>query len=137
MQLSQLILVNLSRRASHEAGSARRLGEGDDLADRIRAAEHGADAIEAERYAAMRRRARLERLKQEAEFGLRLVGAYLQRLEDPFLDVPPVDTDAASADLGAVEHYVISLRQYISGALLQKIDILPARCSEGMVHWFP
>src|SRR5712691_2669454 len=75
MQLAQLLLVHRRGRVREQILRALGLGKGDDVADRLAAGHHGDDAIEAESDASVRRRAVLERLQQEAEFLLRLLGA--------------------------------------------------------------
>ena len=59
------------------------------------------DAVEAVGDAAVRRRAVAERLEQEAEARLGLLGADAERLEDGALDVRAVDADRAAAQLDA------------------------------------
>jgi len=48
--------------------------------------------------------ARIPGLQQKAEFFLRFRGGNFKGLKNLLLDIPPVDPDAAPADLGAVEH---------------------------------
>ena len=59
------------RRTGERVVAAAGLGERDDLAQRVGAGEQHADPVPAERDAAVRRRAVLERLEQEAELLLR------------------------------------------------------------------
>ena len=73
--------------------------------------EQHADAVPAERDAAVRRRAVLERLEQEAELVLRLLRRDAEQVEDPALHVGAVDTDAAAADLVAVADDVVRVRE--------------------------
>ena len=63
------------------------------------AGEHRDDTVEPERDAAVRRRAVLERLEEEAEAQLRLLVADAEPLEDARLQRGVVDSDAAAADL--------------------------------------
>ena len=64
---SQLLRVDRRRRVGHQVHGGRRLRERDHLADRALARQDRDDAVEAERDAAVRRRAVLERLEEEAE----------------------------------------------------------------------
>ena len=65
------------------------------------------DPVQAERDAAVRRRAVPERVEQEAELALGLLLGEPDRVEDPLLHVAAVDTDRSAADLAAVEHHVV------------------------------
>ena len=62
------------RRGGQRVVAAAGLREGDDLADRVDPGEQGADAVPAERDPAVRRRAVGERVEQEAELLLLLLG---------------------------------------------------------------
>src|SRR6516225_462340 len=64
VQLAQLLLVDEARGAGEQVLRALRLREGDDVADRLGARHHRDDAVEAEREAAVRRCAVLERVEQ-------------------------------------------------------------------------
>src|SRR5690606_12991237 len=91
------------------------LREGDDLADRVGTREQRDRAVPAERDAAVRRRAVLERVEQEAELLLGLLGADAHDLEDALLHVLAVDTDRAATDLVAVADDVVGLGQRVAG----------------------
>ena len=72
MQFAQLLLIHRRRRLCQQALRALRLGEGDHIADGFGAGHHGDNAIQTERQAAVRRRAILQCVEQEAELELRL-----------------------------------------------------------------
>src|SRR5258708_1423542 len=91
VQLAQLLLVHRRRRVREQVLRALGFWKGDDVADRFGAGHHRDDAVEAERDAAVRRRAVLERVQQEAEFLLRLFGADRQRAEHLRLHLLAVD----------------------------------------------
>ena len=74
------------------------------------AAQDGDDAVEAEGDAAVRRRAVLERVQEEAEPQLRFLVRDLQQLEDQPLQRLIVDSDAAAGDFAAVEDEVVGAR---------------------------
>src|SRR5512147_437151 len=74
VQLAQLALGDGRRRAGDEVLATLRLGERDDVANRLRAGHQGHQPVETEGDAAVRRRAVLQRLQQEAELGLLLLG---------------------------------------------------------------
>src|SRR5256712_14012110 len=81
VQLTQLLLVHGRGRVREEVLCALRLGEGDDVADRLGAGHHRDDAVQAEGDAAVRRRAVLQRIEQEPEFLPRLFRADRKRAE--------------------------------------------------------
>src|SRR5438552_2697244 len=67
-------------------------------------------AIEAQRDAAVRRSAELERIEQEAEALAGLLGTHAERAEQVALHLRIVNTNASAADLVAVEYEVVGLR---------------------------
>src|SRR5881397_3715961 len=81
VQLAQLFFVRGRRRPREQVLRALGLWKGDDVADRFGARHHGHDAIQAEGDPAMGRCAVLERLQEEAEFLLCLLGADRERAE--------------------------------------------------------
>ena len=111
--------VDGRRRARERVGAAGGLREGDRVADRVAAGQQRDDPVDAERDAAVRRRAVGERLQQEAEALLRLLGFDAERLEDLLLDVGPVDSDRAATQLPAVEDDVIGARAPAAGIAVE------------------
>src|SRR5436305_2927769 len=103
------------------------LRERDDVAQRVRLREQHDDAVPAERDAAVRRRAELERVEQEAELLLRFLFAEAHQAEDALLDVAAVDTDRAAADLVAVADDVVGVGQRVARVLLELVDRLRGR----------
>ena len=85
----------------------------------------------------MRRSTELERVEQEAELLLRLLGADAHDLEDALLHVAAVDTDRAAADLVAVADDVVRVREGLARVLLEAVDPLRGRRREGVVHRGP
>ena len=69
VQFLQLLLGDGGRRFGHQVDGLGRLGERDDFAQVGRAGQQHHNAIEAERNAAVRRRAVFERVKEESETG--------------------------------------------------------------------
>src|SRR5262249_47821344 len=102
MQLPQLPRIDGRRRAGHEVDGLCRFGKRDDVADRALRCKDGDNAIEAERDAAVRRRAVLEGIQEESEPQLRVIVRDLEQLEDEPLELLIMDTDAAAGDLAAV-----------------------------------
>ena len=99
------------RRAGQRIAPARDLREGDHLAE-VRLAGHACDeAVDAHREAAVRRRAHLQRLEQEAELRLLLVRRDPHRPEDRLLELGVVDPDRAGAELPAVPDQVVVLAE--------------------------
>src|SRR6187402_1605516 len=102
VQLAQLARIHRRRRVAHQVDRLRRLRERNDFSNRGFTCQQRADAIEAERQAAVRRRAVLERFEEEAEAILRVLVRHAQQPEHLGLRVAVVDTDAAAAQLPAV-----------------------------------
>ena len=48
-----------------------------------------------------------KRIEEKSEFGFGLFGGDAQQLEDPLLNIPPVDTHTPACDFVAVEHQVV------------------------------
>ena len=109
-ELAQLRVVDRRGRAGQRVRAARGLRERDDVADRVAAGEQRDDAVDAERDPAVRRRAVAQRLEQEAEAPLRLLGVHPEDLEDLALDRRVVDADRAAAELPAVDDEVVGAR---------------------------
>src|SRR5262245_55408223 len=65
--LGELGVRDLPRGAGHQVRAAGGLGEGDDVADRIRSQEEHGQTVESERDPAVGRRAEGERVQEEAE----------------------------------------------------------------------
>src|SRR5439155_19056439 len=107
MELAQLFRVDRRRRPSHEIDGICRLRECDHLADGRLAGQNRHDAVEAERDAAMGWRPVLQRLEEEAEPQLRLLAGDAEALKDARLQGGAMDTHAAAADFGPVEHEVV------------------------------
>ena len=103
IRLVELRLVDVARGVEHHVAAGVVLREGDLVAHRLRAAEQRAQTVETERKAAVRGRAVLEGVHQEAETLLRLFRREAQQLEHLGLQFRIVDTDRAAADLGAVQ----------------------------------
>src|SRR5207249_1142133 len=97
-------------------------------------AGHVTHPVEAEGDAAVRRRAEGERLEQEAEARLCLALRHAEEREHALLHVGAMDTDAAAAELDAVEHQVVGLRADGERGTLETVEILLGGCREGMVH---
>ena len=79
MQFAQLLLVHRRRRLRQQALRTLGLGEGDHVADGFGTGHHGDDAIQTEGQTAMRWRAILQRVEQEAELELRLFRVDVER----------------------------------------------------------
>src|SRR5579859_2807963 len=99
------------RRAGQGVGAARDLWERGDLAEVRLAREQGDEAVDAHREAAMRRRAHLERVEEEAELVALLLLAHAHDPEDGLLKGDVVDSDRARAELPAVPDEVIVLAE--------------------------
>src|SRR5699024_5421206 len=134
-----LALLRRDRRRGvrERVDAATGLGEGDDVADRLRPGQQRTDAIPAEGDAAVWRGAVGERLEEEAELLLRLLLRDPHHAEDPFLDVLAVDTDRSPADLVAVADDVVGVRQRRPGVGVERVEVLRPGRGEGVVHGGP
>src|SRR5260370_15346254 len=91
-QLIELFFVDAGRRIGHQILGGGGLSEGDDLADGFFTGEEHDDAVDAERDAAVRRRAVSERVEEEAEAAAKLFLAQAEPPEDALLNAPAVDS---------------------------------------------
>ena len=137
MQFAQLLLVHRAGRIGHQALRALGLGEGDHVADGFGAGHQRDQAIQPERQAAMRWRAVLQGVEQEAEFLLRFFLADVERVEHLGLHFLLVDTHRAAADFPAVEHHVVGLGHCGTGVAGEQVFVAVLRCGEGMVQRGP
>src|SRR5262245_54810354 len=103
-ELPELMRIDRGGGVGERARALLRLGEGDDLADRLLADQVGREAIETERDPTHGRRAELERIEQKAEARARLVLADADQPEQPFLQGGLVDADRATRRLLSVQH---------------------------------
>ena len=137
VQLAQLLLVDRARRVGEQVLRALRLREGDHVAERLGAGHQHHEAVEADRDAAVRRRAVLQRVEQEAELGARFLGVDLERAEHLALHVLAVDPHRAAAELEAVQHDVVGLGDAAPGIGLEPVLVAVLRARERMVHGAP
>ena len=132
--LRQLRVRDRRRRTGHQALRGGGLGERDDVADRFGAGHQRGDAVDAEGDAAVRRRAVLQRVEQEAELGFGLFRADAEQLEHRALHVRAMDADRTAADLVAVEHHVVAARHRGLRIGAQVGDVVHRRRGEGMMQ---
>ena len=116
VEVAELPGVDGAGGAGHEIGAARRLGEGDAVADVGQSRVEHHQAIQAEGDAAVGRGAVAEGSEEESEFLIGLRGGQAQEAEDPGLDVRVVATDRATGGLLAVDDEVISLARTRAGS---------------------
>src|SRR5258708_401982 len=109
VEVLEVLRRNFSGRALEQRARGGGLWERDHVTQRACVGELHRDAIEAERDAAVRRRAGAEPLEQESEPRLRGCFIDAEQREDPRLDVRVADADAAATQLRAVEDAVVGL----------------------------
>src|SRR5712692_699930 len=107
-ELVELILVHRRRRLGHEVLRGSRFREGNDFADRFFASEEHHHTVDAERDAAVRRRAVRQRVEEKTETPAQLFFRQSERFEQTLLNILAVDPNAAGAELVAVEHKVVA-----------------------------
>src|SRR5256712_7192612 len=115
-QLLELLWVHRRGGVGHQALGLLRFGEGDHVADGVGPTQQHNQAVQAERDAAVRRGAVLQRVQQKPEFGLRFVLADPKQIKELALNLPAVVADAAPADFGPVQDEIVGL-----GARLQRL----------------
>ena len=109
-QFLQLRLAHRRRRIHHQIHCARGLGKWNHFAQAVCAGQNHHDAIQSERNSAVRRRAILQRFQKEPEARARLFLRHPESAEYLALNVLAMNTDRARAQLGAIQHHVISQR---------------------------
>ena len=74
VQFAQLLFIDRRWRLGQQALGALGFGEGDDVADGLGTGHHGDDAVQTKGQTAVRWRAVLQRVEQEAKLLLRVFG---------------------------------------------------------------
>src|SRR6266849_6880394 len=97
----KLVGIHWGGRFRHQILGLGCLRERDDLADGFFSREQRDDAVQAERDAAVRRRAVRKRVQEEAEAGALLLRAEPQRLEHAGLQLLLMNSNAAGAQFRA------------------------------------
>src|SRR4051812_36878729 len=82
----------------------------------------------------MRWCARLQRLEEKTKPRPRRLTIDAKEGEHTRLQVRIAYSDAATAELGAIEHHVVCKRAHAFGGRFQKGHVFWVRCSEGMMH---
>ena len=135
MQFLELLRRDRRRALGHEVLALLGLREGDDVADARRAAEQRHHPVEAERNAAVGRRAEGEGLEHVAEPAFHDIGRDFQHvLEDFLLQRRLVDPDRAAAEFHAVEHDIVMLAADPLRVAVEERRILRHRSGERMVR---
>src|SRR5581483_977075 len=136
-ELIELGRINLRGRVGHEVLGGGGFGKGDDFAQGFFAAEKHGDAVDAERDAAVRRRAVGERIEKETEAAAKLLFGQAERLKKPLLNILAVNPDAAGAEFIAVEHEVVALRANFPRRGFELVEVLVHDACEGMLRADP
>ena len=103
--------------AEHQVGAAAGLGEGLHLADVVLVGQQSDPAVDAQRDAAVRRGAVLERVEDRAELGLLGLDAVALEHQRALEQVVLVDADRPAAQLPAVEHQVVLERARLTSRI--------------------
>ena len=112
-------------------------GEGDDVADGFGAGHERDQPVHTEGQAAVRGRAVLQGVEQEAEFGLGVFGRDFECGKHFALHVGAVNADGAAAQLPAVEHHVVSLGQALARVAVHEVFVAVFGAGEGVMHGVP
>src|ERR671925_1703135 len=92
-QLFQLCFADWRGGIDHQVNRFRRLWEGDHFAQAFSSSKDHYDPVKAKRYAAMRRRAELQRFQEETEARACFFITHSQRAKNLFLDVLAMNTN--------------------------------------------
>src|SRR5689334_22153763 len=103
MEFPELRRVHRGRRLGHQALGLLCFRKGDDISNGTGAAKQHDQPVESECNAAVWRRAILQSIQQKPELGRRFILADSKQVEDLTLYLTLVNTDAAPADLVAIE----------------------------------
>src|SRR5690554_466332 len=110
-QFAQRLGIYRTRGLSHDTGGALGFREGNHFTDRLRTGHQHDQTVQTEGETTMRRRTVFQRIKQEAELLLLLIGADTQNIEHHLLHFLAVDTNGAATQFGAIEHHVVGTGQ--------------------------
>mmetsp|Transcript_55897 Transcript_55897/g.144216 ORF Transcript_55897/g.144216 Transcript_55897/m.144216 type:complete len:264 (-) Transcript_55897:345-1136(-) len=116
MQLCELLGRDAGRRVHHRVSTLVVFWESDVVANGGFPSQNGAEPIQAEGQAAVRRRPVLEGAEEETELILGLFLAHAQHREHLHLKVPVVNPDRATADLDTIDHHVVCIGPDLSQA---------------------
>src|SRR5690349_16298918 len=134
MKFPKVFRWNGSRRVLEQRARRSGLGKSNYIPQGRCSSEHHRNAVEAKRDTAVRRCARFERIEQETESMLCLFFADTQQTEHPSLHGRVVDADAATAELGAVEHHVVSKRTNFFRRCVEQSQVFRIRRCERVMH---
>ena len=115
----------------HDVAARVVLGEGDAVANAVETGKERYPTIETVSQTAMRGRSKLEGIHEEAELELCLLGGEAQNLENLLLQLGIVDTDAATANLDAVDDHVVGIGTHAGGVGVEQGYVLTCllRCA--------
>src|SRR5690606_21385090 len=103
------------------------LRKGNELADVTATTEKAYPPIETESRTAVWWSTILEGVQQETEFVTSIFIGKAQHTEHGFLHAAIMDADAASSDLGAIDHEVVRVRLHRTGIAFQQMRMLGDR----------
>src|SRR5439155_6731876 len=109
-ELRERALVERGGGAGEGVGAGLCLREGGDLADVLLPGQDGGEPVDPDREPGVRRRAVPERVEKEPEAGTRLLACDAKQREHLLLHVGGMDSDAAGAELPAVDDEVVRQR---------------------------
>ena len=95
------------------------------------------DAVQAQRDAAMGRRAIRQRVEEESEAVAQLFFAKAERFEQSFLNILAVNSNAARAQFDAVQHQVVAFRAHFPRSGLEFFQVFVDDSGEGMLRADP
>src|SRR5437899_2711121 len=136
-QLVELISVHGRRRIGHQILSGGGFREGDDFADGFFASQEHDHTVDAQRDAAVRRGAVGQRVEEKAEAAAQLFFTKAERFEQALLNVLAVDSDAAGAELVAVQNEVVAFGAHFPRRGFEFIQVFVDNAGEGMLRADP
>src|SRR5258708_2600193 len=132
-KLIELSFVHIRWRFGHQVLGFGGFAEGDDFANGSFSRQEHGHAVDTERDAAVGRRAVGKRIEEEAEAFAQLLFCQAERFEKALLNILAVDSNAAGAELVAVQNKIVSFRTYLPWRAFKFFQIFVHNSRERML----
>src|SRR5262249_29722013 len=136
-ELIQLLLVDVGRRFRHQVLGGGGLSEGNHFTNRFFPRQEHDHAVDAQRDAAVRRRAVGQRVEEKAKAAAQLLFGQAESAKQALLNVLPVDSNAARAEFIAVENEVVAFRAHFPRRRFKFVKVLVHDAGKRMLSAHP